>query len=105
MIIIQALTVVLTSFIIVGLFMLQARVHQLRTQADQAIARVEATNRVTPSQKAEIAQVKAQLASQEEQLGQRYKVAYVVYGVTIVVNLGIIGYLTRPKVKEAFQQG
>lgn len=100
-VVVQMISVILTVLVIIMLIALQSRINQLDANYHQAVARINPATE-TPHQKDQIKQISAELSAKEKQVGRNIHRAYVIYGVSLVVDLGIVGYLTRPKVKQAF---
>jgi len=96
---ILALTVV-SLIMLVGL---QQRISQLKTNYDTAISRID-QSKLTPTQKQQLDEIQAAIAVKEKQAGKAISFTYIKLGVTGVEMLGVMIYLSRPKVKEVFHE-
>jgi hypothetical protein len=101
-IILQSITIVLVALVIVGLILVQNRLNQLHSQYEQAITHLNPVTE-TVQQKAGIASLNKKIESQQKQVGKTIRTAYIRDGLNIVADGVVIIYLTRPRVKAAFE--
>jgi hypothetical protein len=99
----SGLILVLTAVSLIMLVGLQQRISQLKTNYETAISRID-QSRLTPTQKQQLDAVQAAIAVKEKQAGKAIAFTYVKLGVTGVEMLGVMIYLSRPKVKEVFHE-
>ncbi len=97
----QIISAILICIVIVELISLQAKANKDYAEFNQAIAHAS-TIAQTPEQKTEIAALEAKSQQLRKQVGHSVDIAYVRDGLSILVDIGVIFYLTRPGVKEAF---
>ncbi|HTE22236.1 MAG TPA: hypothetical protein VK674_04315 [Candidatus Limnocylindria bacterium] len=93
---------VLTIVSIVLLVGLQQRIRQNKANYEAAVNRID-QSRLTSNQKQLLEAMSMTLAAQEKQAGKAISFTYFKLGSTALVSLATIVYLTRPKVREAFE--
>jgi hypothetical protein len=99
----SGITLVLAIASTVGLYMVQKRIHDLKSQYDTIVSRID-RNRMTTVQKKQLDALTADLGEKEKQAGKAIALTYVKLGVTAVETVAVIVYLTRPKVKDFFHE-
>lgn len=95
-------TLILTVINVAMLFALQQRLHELRSNYDSAISRIDQA-RLTLAQKQQLEAMNTAIAQKEKQAGKAISFTYVKLGATAVGSVVIIIYLTRPRIKEVFR--
>jgi hypothetical protein len=99
----SGITLALAIASTVGLYMVQKRIHDLKSQYDTIVSRID-RNRMTTVQKEQLDKLTADLTEKEKQAGKAISFTYTKLGVTAVETVAVVIYLTRPKVKEFFHE-
>lgn len=84
-------------------FGLQQRIHQLNTNYETAVSRIDPSS-LTPTQKQQLEVMSTTLAKEEKRVGRAISFTYLKLGVTALEAVAVIVYLTRPKIKEVFHE-
>lgn len=98
----SGLIIILSISIMVILFVLQQRLAVLKTNYNNAVSHID-QDKLTVSQKEQLATLQSSMKIQEEQLGHTLLLANIKQSFACVEMLVVIIYLNRPKVKEVFK--
>lgn len=102
MVILSGLILVLSVASVVMLAALQSRLTHVKTDYESAISRID-QNRLSTDQKQKLATLNQTLESQQKKVGKIITYTYIKLGVTAVETVIVMVYLTRPSIKEVFE--
>lgn len=94
--------VIISAASLLLLASLQNKFEQGQINYEAAVSKID-QSRITSKQKQQLDEMSATLASQSRQVGSALIFVYFKLGFTALVQIAVIVYLTRPKVKEVFE--
>lgn len=97
----SAITLVITIITAFGMVVAVDRMNLRKDEFQVAVDKAEIINKTAAEQK-QFDDMKAYIAKAEKDTSQQIRFTYIMLSVTTLQVIGVIYYLTRPKIKEAF---
>lgn len=100
---ISVFTVVASGISLFALAGSASLLQQQKGDYEAAVSRIDQT-KLSPAQKQKLDDMNASITLQEKEMRRISSYSYIQQGVTLIAPIVIIVYLTRPRVKEVFQE-
>lgn len=99
----MGITLILSVVSIFLLASLQQKLQKTKTNYETAISQLD-QSKLSVTQKQQLDSLQTTLATNQKQVGKVITFTYIKLGITIIETVAVIIYLTRPGVKEVFEE-